>query len=317
MEMMGNMDKRPIENWIEYSSKPSVRSYIIKKFIGLGKNFIMNKTLLQTRAMWDSSSKRQKVPSEFEIKNINIADVDCEWVLPKTAGGKKTVIYLHGGGYVLGSLTTARSFALLLSRYTGEKVLSVGYRLAPENPFPAGLNDSLSVYHKLLEQNTDPKDIIFVGDSAGGGMSLAVVLSLKEKGEPMPGAVACISPWTDLAATGESNKANAKVDPIFGGGGGVIKAKDYAGRESLFNPLISPLYGEYEGFPPLLIHVGTDEVILDDSVRLGQKAKEAGVQVSLKIWKGMWHVFTAQHNVLPEARQSFKEIGEFIKGING
>ncbi|MDP4090418.1 MAG: alpha/beta hydrolase [Bacillota bacterium] len=308
------MSKRPEGDWVENSGRPSIRSRFVKQVIRTYVNRSINARLEQVRTAWEKQAERLKVPAGFEIRSESIAGVECEWILPDTAAGKKTIVYLHGGGYVLGSLKTARSFALSLSRYTGERVLSVGYRLAPENPFPAGLEDSLTVYRSLLEKAENPEEIILIGDSAGGGLSLATVLALKEKEEALPHAVVCLSPWTDLAATGESNTSNAKMDPIFGKGGGVIKAEDYAGGESLYNPLISPLYGDYSGFPPLFIHVGTDEVILDDSVRLAEKAREAGVDVSLKIWNGMWHVFTSLDKVVPEAKQSFKEIAEFIKG---
>jgi len=185
------LNRKVEENWVKYSEKPSITSYIIKRIIRLGRTFIGNKSLIQTRAMWEGHAKKLKIPSEFEIKSINISGVDCEWILPKSTEGKKTIIYLHGGGYVLGSLTTARGFALLLSQYTGERVLSVGYGLAPENPFPDALEDSLCVYHKLLEQKVSPDDIILVGDSAGGRLSLVTALALKQK-EPLPGAIVCV-----------------------------------------------------------------------------------------------------------------------------
>lgn len=303
------MDK----SWIMYSQRPSLKSYMVRTIIKLFGRVLRNKDLLQTRRLWDTHAETLKIPPDYEVQAVNLAGIDCEWIQPKNCKVIKTVIYLHGGGYVLGSLPSARGFALPLSKYSGQKVLSVGYRLAPENPFPAALDDSLTVYTELLSQNINPSDIILVGDSAGGGLSLATVLALKEKGIPLPGAVVCISPWTDLAATGGSNKANAKLDPIFGKGGGAIKPEDYAGKVSLFNPFVSPLYGDYVGFPPLSIHVGTHEVILDDSIRLAEKARAAGVQTSLKVWKGMWHVFPAQHNSLPEGKQAFKEIGDFIK----
>lgn len=310
------MSKIQDDEWIEYNKKPSIRSSIIKKMIKLGRTFVIKKDLYAARKLWDSYAKKKKVPQGFDVNLTKIAGVDCEWISPKDSKGKKIIIYLHGGGYVLGSLHTARSFAILLSKYTSEKILTVDYRLAPENPFPAGLEDSIAIYRNLLEDGVDSKDIIFAGDSAGGGLSLATTLLLKEKREPLPGAVVCISPWTDLAATGESNTANTKLDPIFGGGSGAIKPEDYAGKESLYNPLVSPLYGDYNEFPPLFIHVGTDEIILDDSIRLAKKAKEAGVEVSIKVWKGMWHVFSAQHDILPEAKQSLKEIARYIKGLD-
>ncbi|MDP4146449.1 MAG: alpha/beta hydrolase [Bacillota bacterium] len=306
------MDNTTERNWIEYSGKPSTRSRVIKRIIRLGSRMTRNKSLEEARTVWESFAGGRKVPLGFEVNSIDIDGVECEWIIPKADKGEKTLIYLHGGGYVTGTLSTARGFAIQVSKYTSQRVLTVGYRLAPENPFPAALEDSLAVYHSFIQQVVNANDIVLIGDSAGGGLALATVLSLKENGEALPGAVVCISPWTDLAATGESNTKNAKIDPIFGQVEYLIKPENYADTESLFNPLISPLYGDYSDFPPLLIHVGTDEVILDDSIRLAEKAREAGVKVSLKVWRGMWHVFTTQNDILTEGKQSLKEISEFI-----
>jgi acetyl esterase/lipase len=306
------MDDVLDKSWIKYTEKPSVRSYIVKSAVKLFKACTIKKDLQEIREFWESYAKLLRCPSDIEISSTCIEDVNCEWIYPKSPKGKKTIVYLHGGGYVFGSLNTARDFARMLAKYTGEKVLSVGYRLAPENPFPAALEDALAVFRGLAKQNFLSADIVLVGDSAGGGLCLSTVLTLKDKKEPLPGAVVCISPWTDLAATGESMRVNVKRDPIFGKGVGVINIMDYASQVSFFSPYVSPLYGNYEGFPPILIHVGTDEVILDDSIRVAKKAKEAGAKVSVKVWKGMWHVFTSQARFLPEARESFKEIAEFI-----
>ncbi len=310
------MDRCLENSWMEYSDKPSIKSRFTKHIIKLTRKVLKDKDLNKTRALWDLQSKRLKLPVGINVTKERIGGVDCEWVYPEDYKGKKIIVYLHGGGYVLGTLNTARSFAASLAKYTGKRVLSVGYRLAPEYPFPAALEDSLSVFHELLNKDFKASDIVLTGDSAGGGLSLATVLALKDIGEPLPGAVVCLSPWTDLAATGESNRANVKHDPIFGGGAGVIKAEMYAGSEDMYNPFVSPLYGDYDNFPPLLIHVGTEEVILDDSFRVAEKAMEAGVHVSIKIWKGMWHVFTAMDRALPEARQSLREIAEFIDELD-
>lgn len=310
------MENKAERDWIEYTSRSSSKGYIIKKFVKFTGRLLRKRDLYHVRDLWEMQARRHKIPKDVEVKSVDMGGIKCEWISPQNFKGKKTILYLHGGGYVLGSINTARTFAIQLARYTGERVLTVDYRLAPENPFPAALEDSLLAFHGLVEQKISPKDIVFIGDSAGGGLSLATILTLKDIDEELPGAVVCLSPWTDLAATGESNRLNAKLDPIFGGGGGVIKPHDYAGEEKLINSFVSPLYGDYEGFPPILIHVGTDEVILDDSIRLAEKARKAGVAVSVKVWKGMWHVFTAQGNGLPEARQSLREIADFIKELN-
>jgi acetyl esterase/lipase len=309
------MEEMLDKSWIQFTKKASVRSYIVKSAVKLFKACTIKKDLEEIRQFWESYARILRCPPDISVSSVCIDGVNCEWVTPKSPKGKKTIVYLHGGGYVFGSLNTARDFARMLVKYTGEKVLSVGYRLAPENPFPAALEDSLRVFRALNRHNYAAGDIVLIGDSAGGGLSLATVLALKDKKEPMPGAVVCISPWTDLAATGKSMKVNVKRDPIFGKGVGVINVMDYASDVSFFSPYVSPLYGDYKGFPPVLIHVGTDEVILDDSIRVAKKAREAGVMVSVKVWKGMWHVFTSQARFLPEARKSFMEIAEFINRL--
>jgi acetyl esterase/lipase len=247
------------------------------------------------------------------VEKVSAAGVNCEWIIPVNACEDRVVVYLHGGGYVLGSLATARSLALPVARFSGERVLSVDYRLAPENPFPAALEDSLAVYQWILDKGIPSSKIVFIGDSAGGGLCLATILSLKNNCRPLPGGVICLSPWTDLAGTGDSIRNNLKIDPLFRKGGGPMKPSEYSGGESLTNPLVSPLYGDYHGFPPMLIHVGSDEVLLDDSVVLAEKARESGIDVTLKVWKGMWHVFHITGRMLPESSRSLKEISEFIK----
>jgi acetyl esterase/lipase len=303
------------EPWIKYSEEPSKKSYFIKNIVRLVIKLSHKKKLEDLRKSFEFTAKTDKIPTGFTVKETLIDGINCEWIRPISTKGNKTIIYIHGGGYILGSTATSRGFALEISKYIGERVLSVGYKLAPENPFPCALKNCFAVYRKLLNEKLKGEDIVLIGDSAGGGLCLAMVLALKESLEPLPSAVVCISPWTDLAFTGESIKTNLKMDPIFCNGFPAIDPKAYAGKESLKNPLISPLYGDFHGFPPMLIHVGSDEILLDDSLRLGRKAREKGVDVSLKVWKGMWHVFPTFSNRLPEARQALREIADFVNKL--
>jgi acetyl esterase/lipase len=194
-------------------------------------------------------------------------------------------------------------------------MLVPNYRLAPEHPFPAALEDAIATYRWLLAQGLAPHHIAIGGDSAGGGLTLATALCLRDSGDPLPAALFLLSPWTDLTFSGESHNTRRAVDPIFGG---ESKSKEpfapaYLGQETPSNPLISPLLADLRGLPATLIHVGDDEILLDDSTRLGEKMESAGVDVRIRIWDGLWHVFQAFVPFLPEARQSVAEIGEFIR----
>ncbi|MDQ7064780.1 MAG: alpha/beta hydrolase [candidate division KSB1 bacterium] len=237
----------------------------------------------------------------------------AEWLVPAGAPEDAAILYLHGGGYVMGSIRTHRALAARIARAAGVKCLTIGYRLAPEHPFPAALEDAHRAYGWLLQQKIPPQRLVVAGDSAGGGLALALLLFLRDRGEPLPAAAVCLSPWTDLAGTGDSIRSKAAVDPIV-----PVAALDYVARQYLHgenpkNPYASPLYGDLHGLPPLFIHVGTHEVLLDDSLRLAEKARAAGVRVTLDIWPDMMHVWHFFAPFLPEARQAIGNIGAFIR----
>jgi monoterpene epsilon-lactone hydrolase len=247
------------------------------------------------------------------VEPVQMNGVFAEWVAASNANPDQVILYLHGGGYVVCSINTHRDLIVRLSRASNMRALAVDYRLAPEHPFPAALEDATCAYHWLLASGYDPAKIIIAGDSAGGGLTLATLISLRDSGDPLPAGAVCLSPWTDLAGTGESMKTKAKKDVILQ----TIKTKQmanpYAGSHDLKHPLISPLYADLQGLPALLIQVGTDEILLDDSTRLAEKARAAGVDVTLEIWDGMDHVFQAQAIILPEARRAIEGIGKFMR----
>jgi acetyl esterase/lipase len=225
---------------------------------------------------------------------------------------------LHGGGYVTGSIETYRMMCGLLANYTGVKVLIPNYRLAPENPFPAALDDALKIYCWLLEQGTSSPNIIIAGDSAGGGLGVATVLALKDKSESLPVAVVCLSPWADLTLTNKTHITKAEAEAVLRTD--VLRewALTYTDESNFTNPLISPVHADFHDFPPLLIEVGGDEILLGDSILLAEKAKAAGVQVELKIWNGMWHVWHALGELIPESKMAFEEIDQFVRArFNG
>lgn len=227
---------------------------------------------------------------------------------------REVVLQLHGGGYIGKMKNAYRDFAVLYARMPGERaVLSVDYRVAPEDPYPAALEDAYAAYQWLLEMGCRGSQIIVVGDSAGGGLALALGLYLKDKGEPLPKKLVLMSPWTDLAATGDSYETNFEKDPLFGNTtDSMIYSNAYYGENDPKTPYISPLYGNYEGFPPMLFQVGGSEMLLSDSARAAKKAKAAGCEVQLTIYDEMFHVFQLGMKKMKESREAWKEIEEFL-----
>jgi epsilon-lactone hydrolase len=229
---------------------------------------------------------------------------------PATA--ERVVLHLHGGAYVLGSPESHRGLASVLSRTSHAQVFLPRYRLAPEDRFPAAVDDAVASYRWLTETcGVVPGRIAVSGDSAGGGLGLALLLSLRDAGLELPACYLGMSPWTDLAATGESMRELDGIDPWLSADMVAPAARAYAGEHSLEDPLVSPLYGDLTGLPPMLVHVGTDEILLDDAVRLVERARAVGVDASLGRFRGLWHVFQAFP--VPESRASLREFGGFVR----
>lgn len=238
----------------------------------------------------------------------------AEWYLPESAPDEGTLLYFHGGGYRTGSCKSHRGFVTHIVKEANVNTLMPEYRLAPEHPFPAAFEDARAIYEGLLDDGHRPDDIFIGGDSAGGGLALALLLSLRDDARPLPKAAFILSPWTDLSNTGESLKTKANKDPWLDAAGADENAKRYYADASPLDPLVSPLYGDYKNLPPLLIHVGTHEILLSDSTRVAEKSKAAGVQVTLNVYQGMWHVWHAfLGRNIPECDQAIQEIGSFIK----
>lgn len=236
-----------------------------------------------------------------------------EWV--EFANHPQSVIYLlHGGAYVAGSPQTYRAFTTALAEAANARVFALDYRLAPEHQFPAPVEDAVAGYRWLLAQGVDPERLIIIGDSAGGGLTLATLVALRDQGIDLPRAAICLSPWTDLAATGASLETNGDADPMFNRLAGRNFAPVYLGDASPTNPLASPLYADLRGLPPLLVYVGSTEVLLDDAVRLVDRARAAGVEAELRIGEEMIHVWPIFISVgLPEARATIGEMAQFIQ----
>jgi acetyl esterase/lipase len=273
-------------------------------------------TIAQYRASGEQNARfSNRIPKDVEIEPFEIDGIHAEWISPSNMDTDKVILHLHGGGYVTGGINSHQAMCILMAQTLKMKVLLPEYRLAPEHPFPAALDDALTVYRWLLAQGYNAKDIIISGDSAGGGLALATVLSLRDQHEPLPAVVICMSPWADLTHTGQSHIANAKVDVVLSTD--VLKewALAYTEEANLRNPLVSPIYADFHGFPSFLIQVGSDEILLDDARMLADKAQTDGVNVTLKIWAGMWHVWHALGGLIPESKKAFEEIGTFIRNI--
>ena len=274
-------------------------------------------TIEENRARSARTAKLTRIPKDVTIADVEVDGIRAKWISPSHEKSGKIILHLHGGGYVTGGMDSHLMMCIPMAQTLKTKILLPEYRLAPEQPFPAAVDDVVKVYRWALTQGYQPQDIILSGDSAGGGLALATVLSLRDAGNLLPAAVICMSPWTDLTFTGQSHITKGKADCVLLTD--VLRewAACYAGTETPNNPLISPIYADFHNFPPLLIQVGSDEILLDDSRMLAEKVKADGVNVTLKVWDEMWHVWPALGDLLPESKKSFEEIGEFIDFLVG
>ncbi|HEY1344261.1 MAG TPA: alpha/beta hydrolase [Streptosporangiaceae bacterium] len=252
-------------------------------------------------------------PGGTAVEPVNANGVPAEWVTAAGVGDGRVLLYLHGGAYQIGSPATLRRLVALLSGVAQARALSLDYRLAPEHPFPAAVDDAVAAYRWLVAEGTDPARIAIAGDSAGGGLALGTLVALRDAGEPMPAAAVLLSPWTDLALTGESLRTRAAVDKMVKPASMHQTAAVYLAGEDPRHPYASPLYADLRGLPPLLIQVGDAEVILDDSTRVAARAREAGVDVTLEVWDEMPHVFHAYAGLLPESDQAIERIGDWLQ----
>jgi acetyl esterase/lipase len=253
-----------------------------------------------------------QLPAGLIREPIQVNGVPAEWVSARGAAADRAVLYLHGGGYVLGSIATHRELAARISAASGARCLVIDYRLAPEHPFPAAVEDAVKAYRWLLDVGYAPERLAIAGDSAGGGLTMATLLALRDAKLPMPATAVCISPWVDLAVEGESMSTRAKEDPMLSREPLLAMAKHYLGSGTARAPLASPVFADLRGLPPLLIHVGDHETLLDDSTRLAERARRAGVEVELEIWPEMIHVWHAFAAMVPEGREAIERIGAHL-----
>jgi acetyl esterase/lipase len=268
-------------------------------------------TVARMRSDWDAAFAGCTVPASRQ--QIAVGGVDGEWIVPSDAPPGKAILYFHGGGFRLGSVASHRDLIARLAQASGCRVLAINYRLAPEHRFPAAPEDALAAFNWLRAQRFEPNDIVLAGDSAGGNLVLTTMLGLRDRGEPLPVAGALMSPWTDLAATGESFQTRAEADPIHQRSMILALAKDYLGEGADDrNPLASPLYADLTRLPPLLVQVGDRETVRDDATALAARAKAAGVDVDLQVWNGMIHVFQLFPEI-PQAQEALAAIAAFVR----
>jgi epsilon-lactone hydrolase len=265
------------------------------------------------RREWEEAAAKMPLLPGITIESISADGVPGEWVRSPDSAPDKVLLWLHGGGFSTGSCITHRDLASRLSLAANIPVLTIDYRLVPEHPFPAGLNDAVTAYRWLLKTGYMSQNIFIGGDSSGGGLAMSALVVLRDAGDPMPAGAVLISPMADMALRGESFTSRAGIDPLISQIGLTTAAKLYAADNDPKNPLLSPVYADLHGFPALFIQVGDHELLLSDSTRLADHAKGAGVEVKLEVWPDMWHVFHGWASELLEAQTAIRGIGEFIK----
>jgi monoterpene epsilon-lactone hydrolase len=274
---------------------------------------LQNLPLDKEREFLNSLEKHNPLPPHIKVQRLALNQISAEILTHPKAPSDQAILYFHGGAYNLGSCNSHRGLAAAMAQATQMQVLFPEYRLAPEFPFPAALDDALSAYQYLVNKGIPAKNIILMGDSAGGGLAIACAIALKDKGQAAPRALICFSPWVDLNHRGESIQSHADKDPVLTLQILQKHAKAYVADSDAQNPLISPLYADLKDLPPMLIQVGEMEILLSDSTRLAESARNAGVNVTLQVWPGMWHVWHYFERFVPEGKKAIEAVAAFIE----
>ncbi len=298
----------------------SKRAVVVKRLIKeFNKNVTLKSYFIEKNRSESDIDKSFKYPEHLKTRLIERKNYKMEMLSPVEGECDWVVLQLHGGGYVSAFKNNYRTMAGLYSEVCpGACVLSVDYRVAPEHPYPAALEDAIDAYQWLLDEGFEAKHIFLAGDSAGGGLSLALVMYLREHNILLPAGIVLMSPWADLTASGASYDDNYEVDIVFGNRrDSLIYGNPYSDGSDPKDPHISPVYGEFNGFPPMLIQVGSEEMLLDDSKKVAAKAKQAGVSVRYSEYPGMFHVFQMAAKSMPEAGKAWSEVGKFFELLQG
>jgi len=286
----------------------SLQAKLILKALSLQPFGWAKGSLADQRGRQEKLTRIFKIPANINITRVGADGVPAELIEVKNSGDA-IILYLHGGAYAVGSPHVHREFLSRLARACRVKVLAIDYRLAPEHPFPAALEDAIIAYRWLVSGGYDPSSIVIAGDSAGGGLAIATLVSLRDSGTPLPACAVCLSPWVDLASANET--LDQDNDPILNAEILAHFARAYAAQTDPHNPLISPIFADLKGLPPILIHAGTNEILYDQITQFYEKARQAEVEVVLELWKDLFHVFQIVP-ILPEAKQSLEKIATFI-----
>jgi acetyl esterase/lipase len=269
--------------------------------------------IAQMRKDIDARGLNFRLPSDVTVEKVAANGVGAEWTAAPDAARDAAILYLHGGGYVIGSLDSHRHMVAEAGRASGARTLAIDYRLAPEHPFPAAVDDSVAAYRFLLDSGIRPNRIAIAGDSAGGGLVVCAMLAIRQAGLPQPGCGWCISPWVDMEALGASFTDRAETDPTVQKATIGFMAQTYLGGADPRSPLAAPIHGDLKGLPPLLIQVGACETLLDDALLLARKAGMADVMVDLQIWPEMIHVWHLYHPMLGAGRRAIAAGGAFVR----
>ncbi|MCY4230991.1 MAG: alpha/beta hydrolase [Alphaproteobacteria bacterium] len=273
-----------------------------------------NPTVPEMRARIAEVGERFPAPQEAEVTPVTVAGRYAEWIAAPSCLADRAVLYLHGGGYVIGSCESHRNLAYNIAAASKAKVLLLDYRLAPESPFPAAVDDAVAAYCWLLDEGFSPSGLSIAGDSAGGGLAVAALTASRYRGQPMPAAGLCLSPWVDMEGIGASMAAKEDEDPTLNHELLLWFSDRYLAGADPRAPLAAPIYADLAGLPPLLIQVGTAEVLLDESLRLAEHARTFGVNASLDIAHDMVHVWQLFEPILDEAGKAIARAGAFLRG---
>lgn len=267
----------------------------------------------ELREVYDQAGLSVPVPEGVAIEPASAGGVPGIWAKPAGARDGAAMLYLHGGGYIIGSTNSHRHMVAAIAKAAAVNVLALDYRLGPESAFPAALEDAIAGYQHLLGLGIPASQLTIGGDSAGGGLTIAVLLALRDRSIPLPAAAVCLSPWVDLTATAGTYTTKAAVDPICNLKQITDMANGYLQGQDAKAPYASPLFADLQGLPPLLVHVGTEEVLLDDSLQFTGRARQAGVNVTLEVWDEMIHVWHFFFAALREGREAIEGIGKFVR----
>lgn len=270
-------------------------------------------SITEQRARQERSARFFRLPKQVRSQVIAVNGIASEWI-DSLYSNSGTILYLHGGAYALGSVNSHRELIARLVISTKCSALAINYRLAPEHPYPAALEDTISAYKWILSKGINPSRVVIAGDSAGGGLAIAALIALRDEGILLPAGAFCFSPWLDLTLRGDSANKNQKLDPILSSVILQEYANNYISGNKATNPLISPIFANLKNLPPILIQSGKNEILLDDTLRFCEKALQAGIAIQWKIWDDMFHVFQL-FSFLPETQKSLEQVSAFVSSV--